>query len=155
LAGALAGIVVMGIAVMRLGSGSVEPSVAPAPVCVRAAEVGVDTTAPCAAPVVVDGTTVQVGTSRFEVGQPGDVVTLGDWDCDGGATPAVLRPSTGEVFIFSAWAGDADLQVSARARLAGAVRLLAVPDPERSGCSVLLAERADGVRLDVPPGAEA
>jgi hypothetical protein len=157
LVGAVAGVVVVGIAVMRLGSGTgpEAPTLPPGSLCVRVAEVGAEATAPCAAPVVIEGTTVRVGTSRFAVGQAGDVVTLGDWDCDGGATPAVLRPSTGEVFVFPAWAGEADVQVSARARLTGAVRLRAVPDPERSGCAVLLAERADGARLDVTAGAGA
>ena len=27
----------------------------------------------------------------------------GDWDCDGQATPAIVRPSTGHVVLFDAW----------------------------------------------------
>jgi hypothetical protein len=151
LVGALAGTLVIGIAVLRMGSATdpVQPPASARALCVRVP----GATAPCADPVVVDGTTVRAGSSRFEVGQTGDVVALGDWDCDGGATPAVLRPSTGEVFVFPAWAGEADVRVPARARVSGAMRLLAVPDPERSGCTVLVAEGDGGVRSQVPVGA--
>ena len=40
---------------------------------------------------------------RWTVGDPGDVVVVGDWDCDGASTPAVVRPATGEVWVFAAW----------------------------------------------------
>lgn len=44
------------------------------------------------------------GTTRYQLGQPGDHLVVGDWDGDGNATPAVFRPSTGELFLFNAWA---------------------------------------------------
>jgi hypothetical protein len=153
LVGALTGLVVVGIAILRLGS-TVDPGRPPAP-CVRLVAAPPSGQAPCATSVAVEGNQVQVGTSRFEVGRPGDVVTLGDWDCDGGATPAVLRPTTGEVFVFPAWAGDADVRVPARARVAGAVRLLAAVDPGHPGCSVLVAEQADGARVELSTGSGA
>lgn len=40
---------------------------------------------------------------RFAFGRPDDVVTLGDWDCDDTATPAVYRPGTGEIYHFNDW----------------------------------------------------
>ena len=40
---------------------------------------------------------------RYSVGRPGDVVVLGDWNCDDVSTPAVLRPETGEVARFDEW----------------------------------------------------
>ena len=40
---------------------------------------------------------------RYAVGEPGDVVLLGDWDCDGTSSPAVHRPATGQVWRFDAW----------------------------------------------------
>ena len=102
----------------------------------------------CVEPVRIAGTTVLVGTHRFEIGQPGDVVVLGDWDCDGGATPAVLRPETGEVFVFSAWAAASGAVVVPRiARVPDATDLRVEPDAD--GCAVLLAERADGSRQPV------
>jgi hypothetical protein len=51
------------------------------------------------------------GEARYLLGRPGDAMLLGDWDCDGTDTPALYRPSTGEVFLFDGWAGG-ELPVS-------------------------------------------
>jgi tRNA A-37 threonylcarbamoyl transferase component Bud32 len=67
----------------------------------------------CPEEVVLDGRTAQVGTVTVELGQEGDLVALGDWHCDGIATPALLRPETGEVFVFPAWTLDAPVEVEA------------------------------------------
>ena len=40
---------------------------------------------------------------RYAVGATGDFVQTGDWDCDGHPTPAIVRPSTGDVALFDAW----------------------------------------------------
>jgi hypothetical protein len=45
------------------------------------------------------------GDARYLLGRPGDALLLGDWDCDGTDTPALYRPTTGEVFLFDGWAG--------------------------------------------------
>ncbi len=42
--------------------------------------------------------------ARFALGQPGDELLLGGWDCRPGASPALYRPATGQVFYFAAWA---------------------------------------------------
>jgi hypothetical protein len=42
--------------------------------------------------------------ARFALGQAGDQLLLGDWDCRRRATPALYRPSTGQVFYFAGWA---------------------------------------------------
>ena len=42
--------------------------------------------------------------TRFSIGEPGDVALLGDWGCRGNFTPAIYRPSTGQVFVFDGWA---------------------------------------------------
>lgn len=41
--------------------------------------------------------------SAWSLGQPGDQLVLGDWDCDGLVTPGLRRPSTGESFRFDEW----------------------------------------------------
>lgn len=48
---------------------------------------------------------VAVRTSHGEwtVGAPGDLVTVGDWDCDGRATLAVVSPTTGTASFFASW----------------------------------------------------
>ena len=40
---------------------------------------------------------------RYAIGAEGDLVVLGDWDCDGEATPAIARTSTGHVVLFDRW----------------------------------------------------
>lgn len=40
---------------------------------------------------------------RYALGQAGDLVVVGDWDCDGTDTPAVVRPIDGEVFVFDGY----------------------------------------------------
>lgn len=47
---------------------------------------------------------------RFALGAPGDWFLIGDWDCDGETTPALYRPSTGDVFVFERWAADGPLE---------------------------------------------
>ena len=48
----------------------------------------------------------EAGPARYRIGEPGDHLLIGDWDCDGQETPAIHRPSTGETFLFEAWAED-------------------------------------------------
>ncbi len=59
----------------------------------------------CSEPVTVTAGAVVVGDRRYEIGTLGESVAVSDWDCDGRATPAVLRPDTGELFVFDSWAG--------------------------------------------------
>ena len=43
------------------------------------------------------------GGRRYAVGTTGDFVETGDWDCDGQATVAIVRPSTGGIVLFDGW----------------------------------------------------
>jgi hypothetical protein len=79
---------------------------------------------------------------------PGDRVSLGDWNCDGEVTPAVLRPTTGAVFVFDKWAtGTSDVSVSPTATIAGAVDVQARDDLQ--GCSTLVIIRNDGTEQEI------
>jgi eukaryotic-like serine/threonine-protein kinase len=99
-------------------------------------------------PVIASDGAVELGDQRFAVGATGDVLALGDWDCDGVATPAVLRPSTGSVFRFDRWAtADAELTVRPAATIIGAVGLRA--DLAADGCARLVALLADGTHIAV------
>lgn len=62
----------------------------------------------------------------YRLGRPGDVVVVGDWDCDGIATPGLYRPSTGEALQYDSWdpgaagappASTAHLEPNATARV--------------------------------------
>lgn len=174
LAAALAGVIVLGAGGLRLArSGAPSPRVAPAPAAsttlapssavpdpdlLPTTATATSPPAPCVpspevsgaagcAPVAIDGTSVVVGERRYEVGEPGDLVVAGDWDCDGVATPALLRPATGEVFAFSSWAVTGDVVVRAVDQVAGASRL--VVEAGRDGCATLVVKRVDGGRTRV------
>ncbi len=40
---------------------------------------------------------------RYSLGTVGDITVLGDWNCDGEPTPALLQRSSGQVAVFAAW----------------------------------------------------
>lgn len=137
---AIAGAVLLAAGAWRsLSPGAPEAPTAPPP----AADI------PCAVlepgsgaclPVTVEGTSVSVGTATFRVGQPGDHVVVGDWNCDGLATAALRRPSTGEIFVFPHWAAAESVEVRAS---------LVVPDSvdlrvAAGACGPLEVVRADG-----------
>lgn len=59
----------------------------------------------CPSAVGWSGNVLEVEGHRYHLGEPGDSVLLGDWDCDGRDTPALYRPD-GVVFFFDGWAED-------------------------------------------------
>jgi tRNA A-37 threonylcarbamoyl transferase component Bud32 len=99
----------------------------------------------CPDPVELEDRVAIVGTVRVELGQPGDEVALADSDCDGVATPAVLRPDTGEVFVFPEWDLDEPTEVGAATVVPGADRITA-GDGE---CPAVIVTGDDGVRAVV------
>ncbi|MGH9209965.1 MAG: serine/threonine-protein kinase [Acidimicrobiales bacterium] len=54
--------------------------------------------------------TIEVGEleKRIVVGDAGDRLFLGDWDCDGDDTPGIYRRTNGEVQYFNVWPEVAD-----------------------------------------------
>ena len=131
---AVVGILVLLGAVMRL-AGPSDPSLDPVAEPVRGnapptsvvptACTAVKVTPPgCGEQITVEGTTASVGSRQYVVGSPGDRIVVGDWDGDLLPTAAVLRPSTGEVFVFSTWTLDEDIVVRPSMRLDGAIALV-------------------------------
>ena len=111
-----------------------------APVEAPAADVDGDG---CAEALVVDGSTVDAGVARWSLGEPGDVAAVGDWDCDGEASAALLRPATGDVFLFANWAElDAPVTVEATRQVADGVGIRA--EPGQDGCDRLLVDLQGG-----------
>ncbi|HET6772900.1 MAG TPA: hypothetical protein VFH36_06305 [Acidimicrobiales bacterium] len=97
----------------------------------------------CPEPLVVEGGTVDAGVARWSLGAPGDLVAVGDWDCDGEASAALLRPSTGDVFVFSAWADAGEpVTVSSTQRVDGGVGIRAEAGDRR--CDRLVVDLARG-----------
>jgi hypothetical protein len=93
--------------------------------------------------VALDAGVLVAGARRMRVGAPGDEVAVGRWTCSG-ATAALLRPATGEVFRFDGWATP-DRAVTAMrvATVEGAVGIEAVA-ATRPGCDDLGVVRTTG-----------
>lgn len=94
----------------------------------------------CPEAIELDGRTAVVGPASVTLGEDGDLVALGDWDCDGVATPGLLRPDTGEVFLFPRWSFEEVLEVDATEVVPGATSLRAAP----GACPALLVGTPDG-----------
>lgn len=109
----------------------------------------------CPDTVQVTGGVVHVAGQRWSVGEPDDAVAVGDWDCDGVATPVVYRPSTGDVFVFSGWAATGQpLAAEAVAQIGGGTALTtATPEPGQTGCDQVAIELVTGGRhvVEVEP----
>jgi hypothetical protein len=76
-------------------------------------------------------------------------VLVGDWRCEGQPQAALLRPSTGEVFVFDGWAAaGADLEGRLLARLQPGARLRGMTD---GACERLVGVLADGRVIPLPP----
>lgn len=126
-----------------------QPSPCPEPDTGPAADVDGDG---CPEALAVEGGEIVAGSLRFAAGRPGDVVVVGDWDCDGQATPAVLDPATGDLFVFDAWPPSAggELTVGARAAVAGAIGARTA-DVDGDGCDDVVLERRSGPPAVVRP----
>ncbi|HUF33487.1 MAG TPA: hypothetical protein VMN58_09805 [Acidimicrobiales bacterium] len=90
-----------------------------------------------------DEHTLEIHGGRWVVGEHGDVVVLGDWNCDGRRTPALLRPPDATVWTFDPPVGAVH-EVRARAVgiVPGAERL--VTRRVEEGCDVLQVVDANG-----------
>jgi hypothetical protein len=71
---------------------------------------------------------------RYGLGQPGDQVVYGRWHCEPVALPALLRPSTGTVWVWDHWPAPGSR--SPGRMLARARRLAVQPGPP--GCDRLI-----------------
>jgi hypothetical protein len=106
----------------------------------------------CADPVRLEGAgVVEVSHVRFAVGEPGDEVVVGDWDCDGLATPAVVRPSTGELFVFTAWAPEGEEVTVQPVAVVPEGASVEAADADGDGCDAVIASGA-GERVRWPEG---
>ena len=95
--------------------------------------------------VDITGQVVEVNGAVFTVGEKGDVVRLGDWNCDGRATVALLRPESGALFAFDGWspAEDATIEGEYVGRYGGAVSIV-----EQTECGPIFVEHPDGTQVD-------
>jgi hypothetical protein len=100
----------------------------------------------------VDGARMTVDGIAYDLGRSGDLTAVADWDCDGRATPALLRPSTGEVFVFDAWARlDQQVTVSPLATVAGATGIRAGGGDPQCPDLVVTQQGRGPLVVEVPP----
>ncbi len=105
----------------------------------------------CPEALVVEGGLISAGPVRWTLGQPGDLIAVGDWECDGRPAPALLRPATGDVFVFPGWAAEGEpVTVEARDRLPGAVAIRG--EPAQDGCDDLVVDLGSGATATVEVG---
>ena len=89
----------------------------------------------CLSPINISRGSVIVGDLTFRVGVPEDTILVGDWNCDGRSTLAVLRQSTGEIFVFDDWAVDGQVEATLVGQVTGPAAFTAVELP--NGCQDL------------------
>lgn len=99
-----------------------------------------------AEPVAVVGNEVRTGGNRWQVGEPGDLVVVGDWDCDRLPSPAVVRPSTGEVAVFDRWPATDEVS---EARIVGSAPDATSVAPG-ARCGSLVVTTRDGQEQSIP-----
>lgn len=125
--GAAALLVVAGVTfgAARSGPGAAHPARTPATVGRPMTTTTTTRAEPATLPLAeVHGNEIEVGDRRYRVGRPGDAVVVGDFDCDGQSAPAVLRPTTGQLWIFDGWAdGDRPVTGTAVATVPSAIDL--------------------------------
>lgn len=103
----------------------------------------------CSERVRLHGTTLTVNGASYTLGKPGDLIRFGDWDGDGIATPAVIRPKSGSIFVFQSWPSlRRRLSTHATTRVVG-VRSVHVRSTT-TGRDVLVVEPRSGPAIEVP-----
>ncbi len=107
--------------------------------------------------VEVAGGIVTAAGVRWQVAAPDEIVVVGDWDCDGQPTPAVVRPGSGQVWTYSRWADDGESLTAAPAGVVpGASSATAMhADAEavgKKGCdTIAVTDAKGGSSVVVPP----
>jgi len=91
---------------------------------------------------------LQAGAARFAFGATGDGWAVGDWDCDGQPTPALLH--AGSLAVFDTWPGPgAEERGRPVATVPGARQLSVVSGPD--GCDRPSLSRPGAADLLIDP----
>jgi hypothetical protein len=100
---------------------------------------------PCPVPLRYADGVLTLGDEHFGLGLPDAAVAVGDFSCDGNPQAAVLDRSTGDLFVFEAWADTAPVVTPAIDDVAGGQRLRAEPTGTRH-CHRLVTIDQHGIR---------
>lgn len=90
---------------------------------------------------------VQHAGRSYAIGEPGDEIAIGAFDCAAADRAAVLRPATGEIFVFEAWA---EPHAARRAGVAAHVPVGSHWAPPSDTCSPLAVRSPTDEHLPVP-----
>lgn len=139
---AVVAVAVVAVVVAVVGARRVadDPSRPPSAVAVASSSTTVAPPVEERTAIPVPGTALEAAGRRYRVGQDGDELLVADWDCDGESTPALLRPGTGEVFVFPRWIEEGTLAVEPLVRVSGAHAL--VSQQVEGGCPTLAVRTA-------------
>ncbi|MDQ1403870.1 MAG: eukaryotic-like serine/threonine-protein kinase, partial [Actinomycetota bacterium] len=129
---ALAVVVVVAAAIAVVSRQGAEPAAASSPVPRPCS--GAVTRRGCSTLVSWHAPLLVVEGARYRLGQPGDVLILGDWSCTGHDDPALYRPASGEVFLFSGWAAGGQPMPAATRQATGRLHGLPNVVRGRGGC---------------------
>ena len=94
----------------------------------------------CAEEIRIAAGSVSVDGVRYPVGTAGDQVAVGDWDCDGIATVALVQPD-GRVYLFESWPQQTPLVGRLVAELPPPLQLAGVA---RGACHELTVRYSEG-----------
>ena len=95
----------------------------------------------CAEEILITSGSVLVDGVGYPIGEAGDQVAVGDWDCDGVATVALVQ-SGGRVYVFDGWPDSTTLDGRLVADLTPPVLLA---DATRGRCHELVVRYAAGI----------
>ena len=87
---------------------------------------------------------------RWSVAAEGDHVSVGDWNCDGTATPAVVVADSGAVYFFSGWSTATEQVFAQAVAVVGPTSAAAAA----SQCGTLHAFTGDGKVRVTPEGVQ-
>jgi hypothetical protein len=100
---------------------------------------------PCPVTLRYGDGVLTLGDEHFGLGLPDAAVAVGDFSCDGAPQAAVLDRSTGDLFVFEAWADERPVATPAIDDVEGGKRLLAEPTEARR-CHRLVTIDQYGIR---------
>jgi hypothetical protein len=95
------------------------------------------------------GGLLTVGGVRYSVGQRGDIVAMGRWQCRPEQTLALVHPATGQVFVFSGWPSTGHRTTSVEVGVVSSV--VALRAKAVGACDKLVADTAKGGTVELTP----
>jgi hypothetical protein len=104
--------------------------------------------------VEVEAGVITAGGARWQVAAAGEIVMVGDWDCDALPTPAVVRPGSGQVWVYPRWAGEGEEVAAELAGVAPRAVSATIVGPDATGdqpCAAIEVTDETGTQTVISP----